>query len=46
MRTGGDREAAMKKYNRFYTQLQSHTRGEITAEELQKEAEKVFAPAK
>ena len=32
----------MKKYNQFYTQLQSHSRGEITIEELQKEADKLF----
>jgi hypothetical protein len=32
----------MKKYNQFYMQLQSHSRGEITAEELQAEADKLF----
>ena len=32
----------MKKYNQFYTQLQSHSRGEITVEELQDEANKLF----
>ena len=36
----------MKKYNQFYTQLQSHSRGEITIEELQKEADKLFLPGK
>ncbi len=36
------REASMKKYNAFYTQLQSHTRGEITVEELQSEADRLF----
>jgi hypothetical protein len=43
---GANREAAMKNYNQFYTQLQSHSRGEITTEELQKEAEKLFLPGK
>jgi hypothetical protein len=32
----------MKKYNQFYTQLQSHARGEITTEELQAAANKLF----
>ena len=36
------RETSMKKYNRFYTQLQSHSRGEITLDELQAEADKLF----
>jgi hypothetical protein len=36
----------MKKYNQFYTQLQSHGRGEITAEELQNEADKLFRAGK
>ena len=36
------REASMKKYNKFYTQLQSHSRGEITIQELQNEADKLF----
>ena len=43
---GAAREASMKKYNQFYTQLQSHSRGEITAEELQNEADKLFPPGK
>ena len=43
---GTNREAAMKNYNQFYTQLQSHSRGEITTEELQKEAERLFPPGK
>jgi len=43
MPTGAAREASMKKYNQFYTQLQSHSRGEITIEELQKEADKLFS---
>ncbi len=33
----------MKKYNQFYTHFQSHARGEITAEELQAEADKLFS---
>lgn len=36
----------MKSYNRFYTHLQSHARGEITLEELQNEANKLFGPRK
>jgi len=32
----------MKKFNQFYMQLQSHSRGEITTEELQAEADKLF----
>ena len=41
-----DRETSMKKFNQFYTQLQSHARGEITTEELQDEANKLFLPGK
>lgn len=40
------RETSMKKYNQFYTQLQSHSRGEITTEELQTEADKLFRSGK
>lgn len=40
------REASMKKYNQFYTHLQSHARGEITIEELQDEANKLFLTGK
>jgi hypothetical protein len=40
------RETSMKTYNQFYTQLQSHNRGEITLEELQKEADKLFLSGK
>ena len=40
--TDAAREASMKKYNQFYTQLQSHSRGEITLQELQNEADKLF----
>jgi len=36
----------MKSYNRFYTQMQSHSRGEITLKELQDEANKLFGPGK
>jgi hypothetical protein len=36
------REASMKKYNQLYTHLQSHSRGEMTMEELQNEANKLF----
>jgi len=36
------REASMKKFNPLYTHMQSHSRGEITIEELQKEADKIF----
>jgi hypothetical protein len=43
---GTAREASMKKYNQFYTHLQSYSRGEITIEELQKEAERLFLPGK
>ena len=42
MKTDAAREASMKKFNRFYTQLQSHARGELTIEELQTEADKIF----
>jgi len=37
-----EREDSVKKFNRLYTHLQSHSRGEITTEELQKEADKLF----
>jgi hypothetical protein len=40
------REASMKKYNQFYTHMQSQARGEITMEELQNEANKLFVPVK
>jgi hypothetical protein len=43
IRTDAAREASMKKYNQFYTHLQSHSRGEITIEELQNEANKLFS---
>ena len=44
--TAAAREANMKKYNQFYTHLQSHARGEMTAEELQNEANKLFLAGK
>jgi len=44
--TGTARVASMKKYNQFYTHLQSHSRGEITLEELQNEANKLFLSGK
>jgi hypothetical protein len=40
------RETSMKMYNRFYTHLQAHSRGEITLEELQNEANKAFLSGK
>ena len=40
------RETSLKKYNLFYTHLQSHVRGEITVEELQSEADKLFLSSK
>ena len=40
--TATAREASMKKYNQFYTLLQSHSRGEMTIEELQNEANRLF----
>ena len=44
--TPAARESSMKKYNQFYMQLQSHARGEITQDELQKEADKLFSSGK
>jgi len=46
IKTDVDRQASMKKFNQFYTQLQSHSRGEITIEELQAEANRLFLPGK
>jgi len=40
------REASMKKFNQFYPYLQSHYRGEVTIEELQIEADKLFPLSK
>jgi hypothetical protein len=42
IRTSTTREASMKKYNAFYTELQSYSRGEITIQELQDKANKLF----
>lgn len=42
VKTDAAREASVKKFNRFYLHLQSHTRGEITLSELQAEADKIF----
>jgi hypothetical protein len=42
IKTAETREASMKKYNQFYIQMQSQARGEITVEELQAEANKLF----
>lgn len=41
-KTETEREAAMKQFNRLYTHLQSHARGEITIAELQAQAESIF----
>jgi hypothetical protein len=40
------RETSMKKYNQFYTHIQSYARGEITIKELQEEADKLFHSGK
>jgi len=37
------KESSMKKFNQFYMKLQAHSRGEITTEELQAEANVMFA---
>lgn len=42
IKTGSGQDASMKKFNQLYTHMQSHTRGEITIEELQKLADKIF----
>lgn len=42
IRTATAREASMKKFNQLYTHMQSHARGEMTIEELQTEADKIF----
>ena len=41
-RTDAQREASVKKFNRLYSDMQSHARGEITIEELQASADKIF----
>ena len=42
VRTEAAREANTKKFNQLYMHMQSHARGEMTAEELQSEADKIF----
>jgi hypothetical protein len=42
MSTAGARESSMTKFNRFYPAMQSQVRGEITVEELQAEANRIF----
>lgn len=42
MKTASAREASMLKFNRLYMKMQSHARGEMTNEELQAEADKIF----
>jgi hypothetical protein len=42
MKTESAREASVKKFNQLYGHMQSHARGEITIEELQAAADKIF----
>jgi hypothetical protein len=42
IKTEAARELSVKKFNRLYPHMQSHSRGEITREELQAEADKIF----
>jgi len=42
IRTEAARELSVSKFNRLYPHMQSHTRGEITTEELQAMADKIF----
>lgn len=42
MQTSSAREASVKKFNQLYTHMQSHGRGEMTIEELQVEADRIF----
>ncbi len=42
IQTDTAREASTKKFNELYTHMQSHARGEMTTEELQTEADKIF----
>jgi hypothetical protein len=42
MTTPEARELSMKKFNQLYTHMQSQARGEMTIEELQVEADKIF----
>jgi glutaredoxin len=41
-KTESEREAAMKKFNLLYMEMQAHARGEITVAELQAEADRIF----
>jgi hypothetical protein len=42
-KTPAEQEASLKRYNQLYTHIQSQARGEITLDELQKLADKIFA---
>jgi len=42
IRTEAAREMSVAKFNRLYPHMQSHGRGEITTEELQALADKIF----
>jgi hypothetical protein len=42
IKTEAARETSVKKFNRLYPHMQSHARGEITIDELQVEADKIF----
>ena len=42
IKTEVSRELSVKKFNRLYPYMQSQARGEITLEELQAEADKIF----
>jgi len=42
IKTEAAREASLRKFNQLYVHLQAHARDEITADELQKEADKLF----
>jgi len=41
-KTDAAREDSIKKFNRLYLEIQSHARGEITIQELQAVADKIF----
>jgi hypothetical protein len=42
IRTAAEREVSTKKFNELYTHMQSQARGEMTIEELQTEADRIF----
>lgn len=42
-KTTAEQEASLKLFNKLYTHMQSHARGEITLDELQKLADKIFS---